>query len=1838
MLVLALILQYDAFVEAAPTAAATGAATSGTKTKAPDTPDRDPSELLKFVAASYNGAEGSYTPLEAAAARGVNVDALDAKVRKWIERGNLAKALEAEIIGTVHLPIRVNLLPIGLDGSGHLGLTIPMGMIHNWLEHLAISLPHLQVDRWSGGPSLANLPISGVRRVQDLTAMADKSSTSGQVVTFDSKSTTSAKQQVDANSAESFAATVGYAFDYRLVETSPLVAQVIDRVLHAHHRMVEPHNFPSDAQKPSSKVLTTPHFQVDGDLIGDVISDLMEALDMNKGYTIAVLNPKKDWMISSLKMKNQLESALSGDHAPFYGYRHGLSNHEIEYVLNDDDIKKWLTENEGMEAEAAEDQKNEMEKELIDLGKKPRGSGAAIMHRHRLSVVQAGASMFSQEGRARIREALTETDDASSANKPKPAAQEKAASEPKDKAPAASTDATKEDRAPAGSDQQAQATQQNATTPVRGTNLKSTSLRTRIIPSRSANKPRYLTGTTRRGLHKAKADAAAAIQSAEKAGELPIPQSAIEATATSEDEKARKDPKLAAARARAKARKLVLTLGLDHKDVLEKSDKWARDALEYFPYDPLRPGKSEVGFIRFMKRVDPLTLRRASLNKYGQESCLSDNWVGHGRVAFVDLSAGPLEWGPVVGGEGVKTNSTFPFVDALAGTAVAVDVDAEALAQALDALHAPEHHPGDVSYDAMANAGAASLLFFDYTERADEAHTKQALTQDLAAKGAANVQGSLTSGRAKVQLVEKGALAGIVDDPEQARKGRTSKQANVPKNAGGRKPLSVEEEEDYSYDEYLTEEEKEALGMKTVKTTAAATGNQKQTQQKASTTAGTKSTPGTEDDLESDDLFNALTVEPSDEILAQDPRAAEIPDPHEPHIKAQARLRSELEALKLTLEEARSRAAKTRAEFDRAHELHAKAAKKDALPSEVHEAEEQAEAAIDAADGLHAEDEAQAALDDVNRQLEEFAAMSGAAVPAAETDITATSGVADAGADSDGDTGAEDPQDALEALAAMVGLGRDAAAKAAKKVRKSKQTVIGAKKSETPPTQQAASKANGWATEDAAELEALEESSKQSLLLDDAEMKAMEEELKLAAPPQGGAGKMRPPPKDDDLITPTTGDDDDYSIYTGGAGGKKAASGSIDDDTSDDEEPKTPDPSKQEDVLVAHSLLESEEVNPNLEATVQQIEAEKALLKQMLESETCLSGAHDCSMYQEELDRLEEMLAENKSYLQEFEKAKTVIRGGADDASSTADSADGPLAAASSPDAKVKVKGGHLTFVRDSVDKAANAKLTVDMQAQELAGDEWEQDIVRSLAEGDDAAERRQHKAAEAALYGNWQKQLAALKAAHAKSSAGVSMGSRAADDASNHIWELEHFLSSLSATIAQAQRSVVVPSMANMHLAKGYHEHVIFSLYVLKNHNAFDPLENDFYPMFKIAMNQLRLKGQEFSYTVTHLSMSDDPVLAMAYASALRSSVVPALMFDGHFAPIKRLYIDSKVVEHELRERLLTQHGPLPKGTREIPIFMFSINSPLPVFVDKHFQARALPSMVIAVQSNYRLWESVLQCNQRPIFWNLRNPLRAMVASTAQLLGGLLPSYQTFDEVHYRESQSWPWAVGDNPLSPISSSEYSIRFSQLHIDALHRNYIITAIRKATSIINRAVLKLRTVRTTVANAAILNETYSEKTKDNRGINIPEWIGLSEFKLTRKAYRSAVFRIHRMRKLVQKLDFAKAVTKIPHLLGNSYQFSSLVDVLVRKARKFDCKALAKQSDNYTTKMLAAWMSSSTSSASTPVLSSSPQARTSYRSQNRGLGFDGWILVVIVASLIVLLRLCIPSRRSSTNKSD
>lgn len=280
-------------------------------------------------------------------------------------------------------------------------------------------------------------------------------------------------------------------------------------------------------------------------------------------------------------------------------------------------------------------------------------------------------------------------------------------------------------------------------------------------------------------------------------------------------------------------------------------------------------------------------------------------------------------------------------------------------------------------------------------------------------------------------------------------------------------------------------------------------------------------------------------------------------------------------------------------------------------------------------------------------------------------------------------------------------------------------------------------------------------------------------------------------------------------------------------------------------------------------------------------------------------------------------------------------------------------------------------------------------------------------------------------------------------------------FMAQLSATLSSTLRLSLTPLSAPPPLPSPYAPRVSFHLFVLRDHDAYNPLDHSFLPRFKASLERLRLPAQDFAYSVQTLTMADDPRLSMAFSTSLRSTVIPTIRAGGGMATRERLYIDSSEIEYELskiEEKWEREHGGAAvKSTRQIPIFLLSLDDALPVFIDKHYRARALRSMVVAVQSPHQQYESELACGRKPIIQDLRDPLKPLVQATAELLGGLLPAHASYNHAHQRVSEDWLWSVG---ATACALTSHALGFSQVQADSLHRSYVTSVVRYAKKVLD----------------------------------------------------------------------------------------------------------------------------------------------------------------------------------------
>ncbi|BAU00890.1 hypothetical protein VIGAN_11002500 [Vigna angularis var. angularis] len=297
-----------------------------------------------------------------------------------------------------------------------------------------------------------------------------------------------------------------------------------------------------------------------------------------------------------------------------------------------------------------------------------------------------------------------------------------------------------------------------------------------------------------------------------------------------------------------------------------------------------------------------------------------------------------------------------------------------------------------------------------------------------------------------------------------------------------------------------------------------------------------------------------------------------------------------------------------------------------------------------------------------------------------------------------------------------------------------------------------------------------------------------------------------------------------------------------------------------------------------------------------------------------------------------------------------------------------------------------------------------------------------------------------------------------------NYTVARDSFLAHLGAMLWGSMRHIVSPSVADG--AFHYYEKISFQLFFVTQekvkHIKQLPVDMN---AIKGSLSSLTVPSQKPMFSQHMLPLSEDPALAMAFAVARRAAAVPLLLINGTYRKTVRTYLDSSILQYQLQR--LNKHGSLKgrhahsRSVLEVPIFWFIYSEPL--LLDKYFQAKALSDMIIVVQSESSSWESHLHCNGHSLLLDLRQPIKAAVAATAEHLAGLLPLHLVYGQAHETAIEDWLWSVGCNPFS-ITSQGWHI--SQFQSDSIARSYVITSLEESIQLVNSAIHLLLMERTT----------------------------------------------------------------------------------------------------------------------------------------------------------------------------
>ncbi|KAL6634378.1 hypothetical protein ACP70R_027049 [Stipagrostis hirtigluma subsp. patula] len=380
-------------------------------------------------------------------------------------------------------------------------------------------------------------------------------------------------------------------------------------------------------------------------------------------------------------------------------------------------------------------------------------------------------------------------------------------------------------------------------------------------------------------------------------------------------------------------------------------------------------------------------------------------------------------------------------------------------------------------------------------------------------------------------------------------------------------------------------------------------------------------------------------------------------------------------------------------------------------------------------------------------------------------------------------------------------------------------------------------------------------------------------------------------------------------------------------------------------------------------------------------------------------------------------------------------------------------------------------------------------------------------------------------------------------------------FLAQLGSVLWGSMRHVIAPSVS--HRAHHYYEKLSFQLYFVTQEKVRNikqlPVN---VKSITESLSSVLLQHQKSMFSQHMLSLSEEPALMMAFSMARRAAAVPLLLVNGTYKSTVHTYLDSAILQHQLQR--LSEHNSLKGGhsnhrsTLEVPIFWFIHSEPL--LLDKHYQAKALSNMVVVVQSDDDSWESHLQCNGRSIVWDLRKPVKAAIAATAEYISGLLPSHLVYSHAHETAVEDWTWSVGCNPLS-ITSQGWQL--SQFQQDVIARNYLITAVEESIQAVNSAIQRLDSVYFLCHpnGCPVGHFVWSWlSVQTNQGLNMET---KTQESVMVEKYNAVVNLWRRVSAMSKGLRYGDAVKLMSLLEDASHGFSSAVDSTVSSLHPVQC---------------------------------------------------------------------------------
>jgi len=299
----------------------------------------------------------------------------------------------------------------------------------------------------------------------------------------------------------------------------------------------------------------------------------------------------------------------------------------------------------------------------------------------------------------------------------------------------------------------------------------------------------------------------------------------------------------------------------------------------------------------------------------------------------------------------------------------------------------------------------------------------------------------------------------------------------------------------------------------------------------------------------------------------------------------------------------------------------------------------------------------------------------------------------------------------------------------------------------------------------------------------------------------------------------------------------------------------------------------------------------------------------------------------------------------------------------------------------------------------------------------------------------------------------------RLVDFPSNSDGRKVQFEASLASTIHSAASHLFFPDINFTPYIASWNK-IVVPIIIFKNHDQQVRLNE---PLLYQQIKKLFYHDIQLEILFGSHNIHDHKHLSMAISKSVRTQTSYELNSKGQYEKVARQFLDSKILGVELRRsadglaKLLLDGTSLPQNTKVLPVYVFSLHGMDPeLVVDDHQLVAAEHDFVVVLNTPYEGISVPLFLDKNRVTINGTDTTRHIIAGLALNQGLSLP-YKHFSQLHDEIQFDYSWAIGHLPFGAFGKTGET---SEIFLDALRRNAVVSRIHKGVDHIRRALLRI----------------------------------------------------------------------------------------------------------------------------------------------------------------------------------